>query len=122
LIFILNKLKTETKLEYPTKYHVLQIAKNLQQSCNNSSVPNTITLTGNQLESNQKSNKRQSSFQSNQKQHTNSLNNSYRENANSLASSGDISILPNSSSFYSDCAFNQHSVDSHNSNHVRIFF
>lgn len=50
-----------------------------------------------------------------------SSNNSFRDvNNNSLASSGDIAVLPHSSSSYLDCAFNeklsQHSVDSHNSN------
>ena len=113
-------------MEYPTKYHVLQIAKNLQQSCSNSQMSPTVQIqTSKKVTEVHKSkpnlrHQRQTSVQSNQQ--ASSLNNSLRENTNSLASSGDISILPNSSSFYSDCAFNdklsQHSFDSHNSNLV----
>ena len=31
-------------MEYPTKYHVMQIAKNLQQSCSNSQMSPTAQI------------------------------------------------------------------------------
>ena len=116
--------KTETKLEYPTKYHVMQIAKSLQQSCttntntNNTSI-NSVTspATETTIPKSKVQKQQQQQQYIRQQQKTSSNSNSYREAANSsLASSGDIAILPNSSSYYSDCAFNekfsQHSIDS----------
>lgn len=90
----------------------MQIAKNLQQSVGSPVSPTSqISKSQKSKLTPQQKHQRQPSYASS--------NNSYKDANASLASSGDIAVLPNSSS-YLDCAFNeklsQHSLDSHNSN------
>jgi hypothetical protein len=110
--------QNEIKLDYPTKYHVMQIAKNLQQS----------TILPNQLANKNKKTKisspkpkasnkatllqRQILIQREQQQNIAIANTS----DNSLTSSAEISILPNGSSGISDNYLQRHSFESEGSN------
>lgn len=124
----------ETKLEYPTKYHVMQMAKNLQQSTVSKSgftSPNKIKKISStklsRLSNKPSSFNNQQSQQSIQQQqqpqyflikNNNSANNQLNYDT-SFSASDDIAVLPTGSSAYSDAGpqeiFSNQSFDSKSS-------